>query len=80
MRGGGCGFSDKAKVAEKLGATALVVVNSDSEDVFSMTGGDDLGLKLPAVAVGAAAKRGMEMLQARPGCGEVLMRLSYDDG
>jgi len=78
LRGGGCGFADKAAVAEKLGATALVVVNGE-DSVFPMTGGDDASFRVPALALGAGAKRGMDALQAKPGCGEVLMRLSYDD-
>ena len=82
LRGGGCGFSEKALVAQKLGAALLVVVNSGDGAMLAMAADPALALSVPAVMVDHAAQEQLEKLMRAPGCspsGDVLVRLAYDE-
>ena len=80
QRGGGCGFQEKARVAEKLQAAALVVVNSE-DSLTTMTLPDpDARASVAALMVGASAGAALEAMAAGA-CGRaagVLARLAYD--
>lgn len=80
QRGGGCGFLEKARVAEKLQARALIVVNGD-EDPITMTLPDpEARAAVAALMVGSNAGRELAAMAAGA-CGRaggVLARLSYD--
>ena len=64
QRGGGCGFQEKARVAEKLQAAALVVVNSE-DSLTTMTLPDpDARASVAALMVGASAGAALEAMAA----------------
>ena len=76
------GFSEKALVAQKLGAALLVVVNSGDGAMLAMAADPALALSVPAVMVDHAAQEQLEKLMRAPGCspsGDVLVRLAYDE-
>ena len=54
-RRGNCTFVDKARNAERAGASLLVVVDSIVEDVTNVIMGDDgtgTGIRIPAMLIG----------------------------
>ena len=72
------GFAEKAAVAEKLGARALVIVNTDAS-VVRISADPGLGLTIPTVMAGDAVHDKLEDLAKAPGCAtETLLRIAYD--
>ena len=82
QRGGGCSFGDKTLVAQKLGATAVVIINT-GPDAEAMVADPALKLSIPAVM--APQDFGLalaDMAATDPACaqpGAMLLRLRYDD-
>ena len=79
-RGGGCGFAEKAIVAQKLGATALVVLNTD-DGLIKIGADPELGLAIPTIMITQQAKDDLKRLLRDTGCspsGDVLLRVRYD--
>lgn len=75
---GGCGFGDKALVAAKLGAAALIVVNS-KPSAEPMMVDPAVTVTIPSVMVGSAVATHLESLD-RLGCGPaggIIARMHY---